>query len=77
MSSNLFKRMFAYLGRYKVRLVLVMAAAAHRLQHGEQIGHVRPNHHLVNARIADHLPHAVQRFQRLVVRLAFVRKGKA
>lgn len=27
MSSNLFKRMFAYLGRYKVRLVLVMAAA--------------------------------------------------
>lgn len=44
---------------------------------GEQIGHVRPNHHLVNARIADHLPHAVQRFQRLVVRLAFVRKGKA
>ena len=27
MSSNLFKRMFAYLGRYKVRLILVMAAA--------------------------------------------------
>ena len=27
MSSNVFKRMFAYLGRYKVRLVLVMAAA--------------------------------------------------
>ena len=27
MSFNLFKRMFAYLGRYKVRLILVMAAA--------------------------------------------------
>ena len=27
MSSNVFKRMFAYLGRYKVRLILVMAAA--------------------------------------------------
>ena len=27
MSSNVFKQMFAYLGRYKVRLVLVMAAA--------------------------------------------------
>lgn len=27
MSSNVFKQMFAYLGRYKVRLILVMAAA--------------------------------------------------
>ena len=27
MNSNVFKRMFAYLGRYKVRLILVMAAA--------------------------------------------------